>query len=89
MKYLIMKRDMEICHIIQGQIIEIINSIRIIGLTNGDITKTMDFGKTTRGVFVVVRKDMSKRTILYGRKILEDEAKNSTPKVEVNVVMVD
>jgi hypothetical protein len=32
---------------------------------------------------------MSKRTILYGRKILEDEAKNSTPKVEVNVVMVD
>ncbi len=80
---------MEICHIIQGQIIEIINSIRIIGLTNGDLTKTMDIGKTTRGVFVVVRKDMSKRTILYGRKNLEDEAKNSTPKVEVNVVMVD
>ncbi len=55
---------MEICHIIQGQIIEIINSIRIIGLTNGDITKTMDIGKTTRGVFIVVKKDMSKRTIL-------------------------
>jgi hypothetical protein len=53
MKYLITKRDMEIGHIIQGQImkigkaIEIINSIRIINLTNGDITKTMDFDKTT------------------------------------------
>ncbi len=74
MKYLITKRDMEIGHIIQGQImkigkaIEIINSIRIINLTNGDITKTMDFDKTTWGVFVVIRKDMSKRIILYGRK---------------------
>ncbi len=53
MKYLIMKRDMEISHIIQhqlikiGKAIEIINSIRIISLTNGDITKIMDFGKTT------------------------------------------
>jgi hypothetical protein len=40
MKYLITKRDMEISHIIQGQIIkigkaiEIINNIKIIGLTN-------------------------------------------------------
>jgi hypothetical protein len=53
MKYLIMKRDVEIGHIIQGQImkiakaIEIINNIKIINLTNGDITKTMDFNKTT------------------------------------------
>jgi hypothetical protein len=53
MKNLITKRVMEINHIIQGQIIkigkeiEINNNIRIIGLTNGDITKTMDFGKTT------------------------------------------
>jgi hypothetical protein len=28
----------------------------------------MDFNKTTQGVFVVVRKDMSKRIVLYGRK---------------------
>jgi hypothetical protein len=28
----------------------------------------MDFDKTTWGVFVVIRKDMSKRIILYGRK---------------------
>jgi hypothetical protein len=58
MKYLIMKRDMEISHIIQGQVtkigkaIEIINSIKIIGLTNWNITKAMDFNKTTQGVFV-------------------------------------
>jgi hypothetical protein len=53
MKYLITKREMEINHIIQGLIIkigkeiEIINSIKITGLTNGDITKAMDFGKMT------------------------------------------
>jgi transcriptional regulator with PAS, ATPase and Fis domain len=53
MKYLIMKRDMKIIRIIQGQMIKvgnaikIINNIRIIALTNGDITKTMDFDKTT------------------------------------------
>ncbi len=69
-----MKRDMEINHITQGQIIkigkaiEIINSVRIINLTNGDITKTMDFDKTTLGVFGVIRKDMLERIILYGRK---------------------
>jgi TolB-like protein len=75
MKYLITKRDMEISHIIQGQIlkigkaIKIINSIRIINLTNGDITKTMDFNKTTQGVFVAIRKDMSEKIVLYGRKL--------------------
>jgi hypothetical protein len=74
MKYLIMKRNIEVGHIIQGQIIkigkaiEIINNIKIINLTNGDITKTMDFDKRTRGVFVAIRKDMSKRIVLYGRK---------------------
>ncbi len=53
-----MKRDMEINHIIQGQMIkigkaiEIMSSIRIIGLTNRNITKAMDFDKTTWGVFV-------------------------------------
>ncbi len=41
--------NMEINHIIQGQIIKIgktikiTSNIRIICLTNGDITKTMDF----------------------------------------------
>jgi hypothetical protein len=75
MKYLITKRDMEISHIIQGQILKIgkaiktINSIRIISLTNGDITKTMDFNKTTQGVFVAIRKDMSEKIVLYGRKL--------------------
>jgi hypothetical protein len=74
MKYLIVKRDMEINHIIQGQLIKIgkaikiISNIRINGLTNENITKIMDFGKTTRGVFVAIRKDMSERTVLYGRK---------------------
>jgi hypothetical protein len=74
MKYLIVKRDMEINHIIQGQLIKIskaikvISNIRIIGLTNENITKIMDFGKRTRGVFVAIRKDMSERTVLYGRK---------------------
>jgi hypothetical protein len=44
---------MGISHIIQGQIIkirkaiEIIISIRIIGFTNQNITKAMDFNKTT------------------------------------------
>jgi hypothetical protein len=58
MKYLITKRDMEISHIIQGQIIkigkviEITNNIRIIDLTNGNITKTMDFSKTTQSVLL-------------------------------------
>jgi hypothetical protein len=51
MKYLITKRDMEMGHIIQimkiGKAIKIINNIKIINLTNGDITKTMDFDKTT------------------------------------------
>jgi hypothetical protein len=75
MKYLITKRDMEISHIIQGQIlkigkaIKIINSIRIISLTNGDITKTMDFNKITQGVFIAIRKDMSEKIVLYGRKL--------------------
>ncbi len=65
---------MEINHIIQGQLIKIgkaikiISNIRINGLTNENITKIMDFGKTTRGVFVAIRKDMSERTVLYGRK---------------------
>ncbi len=74
MKYLIVKRDMEINHIIQGQLIKIskaikvISNIRIIGLTNENITKIMDFGKRTRGVFVAIRKDMSERIVLYGRK---------------------
>jgi riboflavin synthase alpha subunit len=74
MKYLITKRDMEIGHIIQGHIIKIgkvikiINIIRIIGLTNRNITKTMDFNKTTQGVFVAIRKDISKKIILYKRK---------------------
>ncbi len=74
MKYLIMKRDVEISHIIQGQIIkigkviEITNKIRIIGLTNEDIFNTMDFNKMTQSVFVAIRKDMSKRIVLYGRK---------------------
>ncbi len=51
---------MEINHIIQGQIIKfdkeikIFNNIWIIGLINGDITKAMDFDKTTWGVFVRV-----------------------------------
>ncbi len=45
------ENDMEINHIIQGQVIKIgkaikiINNIRIISLTNGDITKIMDFTK--------------------------------------------
>ncbi len=58
MKYLITKRDMEINHIIQRQIIkitkaiEITNNIRIISLTNGDIFKTLDFNKTTQGVLL-------------------------------------
>ncbi len=65
---------MEIGHIIQGHIIKIgkvikiINIIRIIGLTNRNITKTMDFNKTTQGVFVAIRKDISKKIILYKRK---------------------
>jgi len=55
---------MEISHIIQGQLIkigkaiEIISSIRIIDLTNGNVTKIMDFSKMTWGVFVAIRKDM-------------------------------
>jgi hypothetical protein len=74
MKYLIVKRDMEINHIIQGKLIKIgkavkiINSIIIIGLTNRNRTKIMDFGKMTRSVFVAIRKDMLKRIVLYGRK---------------------
>jgi hypothetical protein len=74
MKFLITKKDMEISHIIQGQIIKIgkeikiINNIKIIDLINGNITKTMEFGKTTQSVFVGIRKDMLKETILYGRK---------------------
>jgi len=74
MKYLITKRDMQINHIIQGQtikttkVIEITNNIRIINLTNGYILKIMDFNKTTQGVFVAIRKDMSERIVLYGRK---------------------
>jgi hypothetical protein len=73
MKYLVMKRDMEINHIIEGQIIKTTkaietNSIRIIDLTNGDMFITMDFSKMTQGVFVAIRKDMSRRTVLYGRK---------------------
>jgi transcriptional regulator with PAS, ATPase and Fis domain len=65
---------MEISHIIQGRIIkigkaiEITSKIRIISLTNKNIFKTMDFGKMTQGVFVAIRKDMSKRIVLYGRK---------------------
>jgi hypothetical protein len=73
MKYLITKRDMEINHIIEGQIIKTTkaietNNIRIIDLTNGNMFKTMDFNKMTQGVFVAIRKDMSRRTILYGKK---------------------
>jgi hypothetical protein len=58
---------------IQGQIIKIgkaikiINTIRIINLTNENILKIMDFNKTTQGVSIVVRKDMSERNVLYGR----------------------
>ncbi len=73
MKCLIMKKDMEINHMIQGQIIKIgkaikiINTIRIINLTNENILKIMDFNKMTQGVSIVVRKDMSERNVLYGR----------------------
>ncbi len=64
---------MEINHIIEGQIIKTTkaietNNIRIIDLTNGNMFKTMDFNKMTQGVFVAIRKDMSRRTILYGKK---------------------
>jgi hypothetical protein len=58
---------------IQGQIIKIgkaikiINTIRIINLTNENILKIMDFNKMTQGVSIVVRKDMSERNVLYGR----------------------
>jgi hypothetical protein len=71
MKYLITKKDMEINHIIQGQlikigkVIEIINTIRIIGLIDKVITKIMDFNKMTQGDFVAARKDMSERIVLY------------------------
>ncbi len=68
-----MKRDMEISHIIQGQIIkigkaiEITSNIRIIDLINENILKTMDFDKMIEGVFVAIRKDMLEKTILCGR----------------------
>jgi hypothetical protein len=95
MKYLITKRDMEINHIILSQIIkigkaiEIINNIRIFSLTNGDITKTMDFNKTTRGVFCCWKEGHVKKDCPIWKKIMKDEVKNSTSKVRVNVVMVD
>ncbi len=95
MKYLIMKRDMEISHIIQGRIIkigkaiEITSKIRIIGLTNKNIFKTMDFDKMTQGVFVAIRKDMSKRIFLYGRKFQKMKLRTPCQKVGINVAMVD
>jgi hypothetical protein len=51
-----------------GKAIEITNNIIIINLIDRDITKTMDFDKTTRGVFVAITKDMLERSVLYGRK---------------------
>jgi hypothetical protein len=44
-----------------GKAIEITNNIIIINLINRDITKTMDFDKTTQGVFIAIMKDMLER----------------------------
>ncbi len=88
MKYLITKKDMEISHIIQGQIIkigkaiEITNSIRIISLTNG-------FWPNNTRCFCCRKERHVRMNYHVWKKNLEDEAKNSTTKVGINVVMVD
>ncbi len=66
----------------------IISQTEIIDITNKDIIKILDFDKIMSNVIVVGKKVMSSIIVMYGKKIIKEEDKNSKLKVGVNVAMV-